>query len=94
MKKNLQQRVSGNSELVRRRASNQVTLSAFDIATDLQSVGLLIPDDILHPSPWSDPLPPPSNDTDPVIGLPEPEAEVNALYSQYPLTRIQSMSDG
>ena len=79
------QRVSCNIELVCRRASNQVVpVSALDIVTDPESVKLLIPDEILNPSPLSDPSPPLSNDADPPIGLPELEAEVNALSLPIP----------
>ena len=79
------QRVSCNIEWVCRSAFNQVVpVSALDIVTDPESVELLIPDEILNPSPLSDPSPPLSNDSDPPIGLPELEAEVNALPLSIP----------
>ena len=57
----------------------ELPVSAFDIATDLEPVELLIPDERLtHPS-MSDPPMPPIKDTYLPIVLPEPETKMNAL---------------
>ena len=60
-------------------------VSTLDIATDPESIELLIPDEILTYPPMSDYFLPPFNDTDSSIVLPEPEAKINArlLLSVY-----------
>ena len=73
------QRVSCYGESLFRRAYKQVLpVSALDIATDLEFVELLIPDEILTHPPMSDPSLPLINDTDPTLVLPKPEAKLNA----------------
>ena len=56
-----------------------VPSSALDIATDPETMELRIPEEILNPLPLSDAPPSSSNNTEPIILLSKPDAEVNAL---------------
>ena len=56
-----------------------LSVSAPDIAIDLESVELRIPDKILSHPPMSDPPLPPINNTDPCIVLSELEVKLSAL---------------